>query len=173
MVQGLSWLIWGPLVALLIITLLTAVAIVSNIREQGLVVKALFIALFMVLPVLGWVVTSIITHRLADKYLEAERDTGKRDALIGLQPRQGELFYQREAAAAEERLRYEDILEARVAPAIGERDGKKVCLMLEIEGGRVILLDETLGTATQKADLAREIEASLKDYRRQRMNDER
>jgi hypothetical protein len=44
--------------------------------------------------------------------------------------------------------------------------------MLEIEGGRVILLDETLGTASQKADLAREIENSLKDYRRQRMKDE-
>ena len=164
-VQGLSWLIWGPFVALLIITLLTAVAIGSNIKEQGLVVKALFIALFLVLPVVGWVVTSLITHRLAEKYLETERDAGKRECLIGLQPRQGELFYRREAGATEERLRYEDIREAKVAPALGERDGRNICLMLEIEGGRVILLDETLGTATQKADLAREIEASLKDYR--------
>jgi hypothetical protein len=172
MVQGLSWLIWGPLAALLIITILTGVAIGSNIREQGLGVKALFIAAFLVLPVLGWVVTSLITHRLAERYMEAERDAGKRECLIGLQPRQGELFYRRESGATEERVRYEDILEAKVVPALGERDGKKVCLMLEIEGGRVILLDETLGTAPQKADLAREIEASLKDYRHQRMNDE-
>jgi hypothetical protein len=169
MVHGWNWLIWGPLVALLILTLLTVIAIVTNIKEQGFGVKALFVALFLALPVIGWVVTSLITHRLAEKYLEAERDAGKRECLIGLQPRQGELSYRKEAGA-EERLRYEDIVEARVAPAIGERDGKKVCLMLEIEGGRVILLDETLGTASQKADLAREIEASLKDYRRQRMN---
>jgi hypothetical protein len=51
-----------------------------------------------------------------------------------------------------------------VAPPLGERDGRKVCLILEIEGGRVILLDETLGTQTQKADLAKEIESSVKAF---------
>jgi hypothetical protein len=164
LVQGLSWLTWGPVAALLVITLLTGCAIIFDIREQSLLAKALFIMAFLGLPVLAWAATSLITHRLAESYLEQERAEATQERLIGLRPRQGELFYRFGAGAAEERLPYQEIREVRVAPPLGDRDGRKACLILEIEGGRVILLDETLGTQTQKADLAKEIESSLKNF---------
>lgn len=164
MVQSLSWLTWGPVAALLVIALLTGGAIAFDIREQSLFARALFIVAFLGLPALAWGGASLITHRLAESYLETEREAASQERLIGLRPRQGELFYRLGDGRPEERLPYQEIREVRVAPPLGERDGRKACLILEIEGGRVILLDETLGTQTQKADLAREIETSVKNY---------
>jgi hypothetical protein len=166
-VQGLSWLIWGPVGALLVITILTGLAIFLDISTQSLTLKAFFIVGFLGLPALAWLVTSLTSHRLSERYLDLERDAGTREALIRLRPQQGELFYRTEAVAPEKRVLYQDIREVRAGPAIGEREGQKVCLILNLAGGRLILLDETLGTSAQKADLAHEIGTSLKDYTNQ------
>ena len=51
-VQGLSWLVWGPVGALVIITILTSLAVISDIKEQSLIIRALFILVFLGLPAL-------------------------------------------------------------------------------------------------------------------------
>jgi hypothetical protein len=164
LVQGLSWLTWGPLAALLVIAVLTGFAIALNVREQSAPVRGLFIVLFLGLPVLAWVSATLMTGQLSKKYLEAERSADAQECLIRLQPEQGEFFYRTGAATQEQRLPYERIRQVKVDSPIGARDGKAVCLVLDTDHGPIILLNEKLGTQNQKVDLAREIQQSLNLY---------
>jgi hypothetical protein len=164
LIQGLSWLTWGPLAALLVITLLTGLAIALDVREQSAPVRGLFIILFLGAPVLAWVGATILTNQLSKKYIERERQAEIRESLIRLLPERGELFYQTGPASPEERLAYEHVRQVKVDSAIGGRDGKAACLLLETDYGPIILLNETLGNQNQKLDLAREIQQSLNLY---------
>jgi hypothetical protein len=164
LIQGLAWLTWGPLAALLVITLLTGLAIALDVREQSALVRGLFIILFLGGPVLAWVAATILTNQLAKKYIEKERQAEIQESVIRLLPGQGELFYQTRPSAPEERLAYEYIRQVKVDSAIGGRDGKASCLLLETDDGPIILLNEALGNQNQKLDLAREIQQSLNLY---------
>ena len=53
-IQGLTWLVWGPLSALAVIIILTGLAIVFEAKEQTLLVRALFILAFLGLPAVAW-----------------------------------------------------------------------------------------------------------------------
>jgi hypothetical protein len=163
LVQGLAWLTWGPLAALLMVIILTGLAIGFNIKEQTALIRGLFIALYLGLPALGWVGATIITNTLSKKYLQAEREAEAQECLIRLQPAPGELFYRMNPPGREETLLYQDIREVRVDAAIGSRDGR-TRLILDTRYGPVTLLNETLGSQPQKLDLAREIQQSLKNH---------
>jgi hypothetical protein len=163
LVQGLAWLIWSPLATLLVIIILTGLAIAFNIKEQSAPMRGLFIILFLGLPTVAWVAATAVTHYLSKKYLQAEREAEAQECLIRLHPQQGELFYKITPPGQEEKLLYGDIHEVRVDPAIGSRDGR-VCLILDTPYGSVMLLNETLGTQSQKLDLAREIQRSLNNF---------
>lgn len=164
LIQGLAWLTWGPLAALLVITLLTGLAIALNVREQSALVRGLFIILFLGAPVLAWVAATILTNQLSKKYIERERQAEIRESFIRLLPERGELFYQTGRSVPEERLAYEHIRQVKVDSAIGSRTGKASCLLLETDHGPIILLNEMLGNQNQKLDLAREIQQSLNLY---------
>jgi hypothetical protein len=168
LIQGLSWLTWGPLATLIVIVILTGLAVALNVKEEKASVRALFIFLFLASPTLAWVGATFAANHFSKKHIEAEREAEARQCLIRLQPERGEFFYQTGALVREERLAYERIRKVMVDSAIGARDGKAVCLLLETDYGPLILLDETLGTQAQKVDLARQIQYSLNlhtDYR--------
>src|SRR5262245_47984751 len=52
LVQGLGWLIWGPVGALAVILLLAGLAIAFGINERGWGIKAIFVVAFLALPAL-------------------------------------------------------------------------------------------------------------------------
>jgi len=160
--QGLAWLIWGPAAALLVIIALTGLAIHFNIREQSGVVRLFFVAAFLALPALAWAAATLITGRLSAKYLQAEKEAEARECAIRLNHKQRQFIYKISALAAEERLEFSQIRGIRATPAIGVRDGKALQLTLYTDRGKIVLLDEELGTPAQKVDLAREIEAILR-----------
>ena len=56
------------------------------------------------------------------------------------------------------------IQQVKVTPAIGARDRNAMRLTLRADQGVIVLLDEALGTQTQKIDLAREIQDALQRY---------
>jgi len=162
LVQGLAWLIWGPVTALVVVIALTGLAINFNIREQGGGMRFLFIAAFLILPALAWGVATIVMNRLSARHLQAERDAEAQKCVIRLNQAQGQLIYQIPTADTEEYLAFHQIRGIRATPAIGARDGKSLQLMLHTDRGKIVLLNEALGTTSQKIDLARELEASLR-----------
>lgn len=52
--QSLTWLIWGPVSALIVIIILTGLAIVFKVNEQSLLIKAIFVLAFLGLPAVAW-----------------------------------------------------------------------------------------------------------------------
>jgi hypothetical protein len=165
LVQGLAWLIWGPVGALVLITILTGLAMSLNVRQQSGIFRILFVVAFLGLPGLAWGIVTIVASRLSKKHLQAERRAEAQACIIRLNQQQGQFFYRTPASPTEEKLAYHQIHEVNVTPAIGARDGKSMRLTLDTAQGPIILLNELLGTQAQKVDLAHEIEASLKKYR--------
>jgi len=158
LVQGLAWLIWGPLAALLIVGILIWLAIAVDIRTQSGAVRALIILALLTLPVLAWGVVGLALHLLSRKHLQSEREAGRQECFIRLDQKQAALFYQTTNHPTQEKIPYPQIQQVRVAPAIGSQDIKKVRLLLETDDGPITLLNEKLGTLAQKNDLAQAIE---------------
>ncbi len=157
-VQGLAWLTWGPVTALLVIFILTWVAATWQINQQPWATRGLFIAAFLSLPALVWVVTALVFSRLSAKYVQAERQAGAQECVIRLNPAQRALFYQTTGQVDAQRVAWAAIRQVKVTHTIGERSGKAWRLVLETDGGPIVLLNERLGTHAQKTDLAAEIE---------------
>lgn len=164
LVQGLGWLTWGPVAALLVILILAGLAVGLGINERGWGIKAVFIAAFLGLPALAWGGVALAMTRLSAKFVQAERQAEAQGCLIRLDQKQGELFYQGSAQAEGTVIAYEHIRQAKVTHPIGGRDQQALLLVLETEHGPVILLNESLGTQNQKMDLAHEVQQAVKDY---------
>ena len=94
LVRGLAWLIWGPVGALVVISILTGLAIAFTINEQLLLVRISFIAAFFWIPAITWGIITIIVNRLSAKHLAAERQAEAQECLIRLNQERGEFFYQ-------------------------------------------------------------------------------
>ena len=159
-VQGLAWLIWGPVAALLVVGMLIWLAISLDITQSG-AVRALVILALLILPALAWGVVGLVLHLLSQKHLHAERQAGLQECFIRLNQKQAALFYQTTTHPTEEEILYMQIQQVRVAPAIGRQDIKEMRLLLETDDGPIVLLNEKLGTLTQKNDLAQEIEQAV------------
>jgi len=166
LVKGLAWLIWGPVAALFTIGLLTGIAVAFNIREQSGITRFLFVVAMLGLPALTWGMATIAANRLAAKHLEAERRAEAQECIIRLNRERGEFCYQTMTSPKEEILSFDHIRRVRVKPAIGARDVKSMRLTLDTDNGTIVLLNEALGTRTQKIDLAHEIQTSIEDYTR-------
>jgi hypothetical protein len=164
LVQGLIWLTWGPVAAVLAALFLTGLALVLNVREQTVLTRALFIGAFLILPALAWGGTTLLLNRLARKHLQAEVQADTREVLIGLRPARGELYVRAGREAEEQRVKFSDIRRVKVAQAIGERSGTRVCLIIETGAGPITILDESLGTYPQKVDLAGELDRAIEAY---------
>ena len=158
LVQGLAWLIWGPLAALLVVGILIWLAVAVDIRIQSGTVRALVILALLTLPVLAWGVVGLTLHLLSRKHLQAKRQAGRQECFITLDQKQAALFYQTTNHPTQEKIPYPQIQQVRVAPAIGSQDIKNVRLLLETDDGHITLLNEKLGTLAQKNDLAQAIE---------------
>jgi hypothetical protein len=163
-VQGLSWLIWGPLGALVVIAILTWLAIALNVKAQGGAIRVFFIFAFFVLPAVAWGLLSLVFARLSQKHIQAERQAGARECIIRLHQKQGEFLYQTSRDSPAQKVSFEHIRRIRVAPPIGRRDAKALRLLLETDEETVILIDETWGTPTQKTDLAHELQQAVESY---------
>jgi hypothetical protein len=167
LVQGLAWLTWGPAAALVVVLILTGLAIGLNIREQAGMVRLLFVAAFLLLPALAWGIATILANRLAARHLEAERRAEAQDCFIYLNRARGELSFRVNALAENQQVPFGQIHQVRVTPALGVRDGRSLCLTLDTDRGKIILLNETLGTESQKIDLAREIQMTVSSFKTQ------
>lgn len=161
LVQGLAWLTWGPVSAVLVVLLLAALALIFNVNEQSGVVRGVVVAAFIGLPALAWLGTTLLLNRLSRKHLQAERQAGSRQCLIRLCQGPAELWFRRSEESGEHSLPYRDIQQVKVTRPIGEQVGKKAALTLYTTAGPITLLDETLGTHLQKVDLANEIQKAL------------
>lgn len=164
LVQGLGWLTWGPVGALLVIIVLTGLAVGLGLSERGWLLKALFIGAFLALPALVWAGVALAVTRLAQKHVQAEREAEAQTCLIRLDQKRGELSYQANAQPQAETVAYATIRQAKVTHPIGGRSHQALLLTLETEQGPIILLNESLGSSNQKMDLAHEIQQALKDY---------
>lgn len=164
LVQGLAWLTWGPVAALIVILILTGLAININVQSQGGGTKFLFVAAFLLFPAVAWAIATIVANRLAAKEVIAEREADAKECLIRLGLSTGEFSYRTGDSGQEKNLSFEQIQQVKVTPAIGARDRNAMRLTLRTEQGAIVLLDEALGTQTQKIDLAREIQDALRRY---------
>ena len=79
LVQGLGWLIWGPVGALVVILLLAGLAIAFGISERGWGIKAVFVVAFLALPALAWAGIAAVLAHLSEKFLQAERQADNAD----------------------------------------------------------------------------------------------
>jgi hypothetical protein len=157
MVQGLAWLVWGPVAALLVVAGLIWLAVYLDIRAQTGAMRALLILALLILPALVWGIVALVLQLLSRKYLLVERQAELQECFIRLNQKQATLFYQTTAHPTEEKIPYAQIQQVRVTPAIGSQDIKQMRLVLETDNGPIILLNEKLGTFSQKNDLAQEI----------------
>ncbi|MCB0153547.1 MAG: hypothetical protein KDF65_02035 [Anaerolineae bacterium] len=162
MVQGLSWLTWGPAGAVLSIAGLTGLAIALDVSERSWAFKLLFIAAFVVGPALAWGLVALVSVRLAEPYLRAVRQAERQDCTLRLSQEQGQLLYQSTDPAAAWEVAYADIQGVEVTYPIGVREGSRPLLTLHTRRGPLVLLDERLGNKSQKLDLVGKIEAALK-----------
>ncbi len=164
LVQGLGWLTWGPVAALLMVMVLAWLAVAFNIREQSGPIRAMFVAGFLGLPALAWGLVTVIATRLSEKYLQAERQAGRQESVIRLNQKAGTLAYQLAPDSAETVVPYAHIRQVKVAYPIGGKENKVPRLSLETNDTSITLLKEALGTRAQKAELAGEIQESVKRY---------
>ncbi len=162
LVQGLGWLTWGPVSALLVIIFLIGLAIALEINQQGWGLKGPFMAALLILPALVWGGVSALLARLSAPHLQAERQAGGQECVIKLnQPRQ-ELVYYTTARPKAQTIAYAEIRQVRVAPPLGATDNHLLRLVIETSDGPLILLNEKLGTQNQKLDLAQVIQQAIK-----------
>lgn len=164
LLQGLTWLIWGPISAVVVVATLTFLAILLEVKDQAILVKALFVLAFLVFPALAWGAAIVISNRLAGRYIKAEREAEARECEIRVSPAQAKLYYQTPRSSEASVFPFDHIRAVKITEPIGVRDGSSVCLTLETEQGKVILLDESLGTEAQKYDLAREMQDALQRH---------
>ncbi len=164
LVQGLGWLTWGPVGALLTVLVLAGLAVGLGLSERGWLFKALFIGAFLALPALTWGGVALAMARLSQKHVQAERQAEAQTCLISLNQKHGELSYQSNNHPQAETVAYAAIRQAKVTHPIGGRSHQALLLTLETEYGPVILLNESLGTSAQKMDLAHEIQQALKAH---------
>lgn len=167
LVQGLAWLTWGPVAALLAVVVVAVLAISFEVSEQSGGVRALFIAAFLALPALGWGVITLIFSRLSQKHLQREREALAQECVIRFNQEQGQLFYQTTQYPDEKKIDYAEIRQFRVVYPLGAKQNPVPRLIVETEDGPLILLSETLGSQTQKVDLANELQMILKKYAKQ------
>lgn len=161
LVQGLAWLIWGPIGAVVVALVLAWLAMAYQIKEQSAGVKILFIALFVMLPALVWGGIVLATIQLSKKYLQAARRAEAQECVIRLNQKLRQLLFQTTSPPTEKKFAFKDIQQAKVTHPIGERNGKNVLLTLTTTEGAVVLLNESLGTQAQKTDLALRIQQAL------------
>jgi hypothetical protein len=161
-VQGLAWLTWGPVGALLAVFILTWLAVTLNVKEQAGTIRIFFVVAFLGLPALAWGGMTLVFNRLSEKYLQAERQAETEECVIRLKQKQRELFYQTTTSPTEKKVAYTHIRQARLAHPIGERGVKALRLILETEEGTVVLLSEALGTHAQKTDLVHKIQLAVR-----------
>jgi hypothetical protein len=164
LVQGLAWLTWGPVSAVLVVFLLAGLALAFQVREQATAIQGGVIVAFLALPALAWVGATIILNRLSQKHLQAERQADTHECRIRLKQDTAELLFRPRLYAQEQRLAYDQIRQARISYPLGERTSKTVRLTLDTDAGPVTLLGEELGSRLQKVDLANEIQQALKAY---------
>ncbi len=163
LVQGLAWLTWGPVAALLAVVILAGLAVSFDVRDQSGAMRAFFVAAFLILPALAWGGATVALTRLSARHLQAERQADSQECIIRLNQKRGEFFYQTTAHPQGKKLAYNDIHQARLTYPLGQR-GKAPRLTLDTNEGVAVLLDETLATQAQKSDLANEIQQALKIY---------
>ena len=165
-VQGLAWLTWGPVGALVGVVLLTTLAILFDLREQTALMKVLFIGAFLLVPALIWVGLTLLVTLRSQKYLQVVREAETQICTICLRQNEGQIRVKRPTSLTDQTIAYADIQQAKVTYPIGEQEGKKTRLTLNTEAGPIILLNETLGTQTQKIDLAQKIQQMVDAYRK-------
>lgn len=163
-VQGLVWLTWGPVAALLVVVVLAGLAINLNVKEQIGAMKALFVVAFFGLPAVAWGIATIVLNWLAKKHLQLERQAGRQQGVIRLNQERGELYYQTTAHPQETRLAYQAIRQPRISYSFGEQQHQTGRLTLDTDNGPVVLLNEELGTRAQKIDLADQVRTALNAY---------
>ena len=163
-VQGLAWLTWGPVGALLVIFLLTGMAMAWQINQQSWTVRGFFILAFLSLPALVWVAVALVFKQLAVKHVQAARQAGTAECVIRLNQAEGLLVYQIKGQSGPHTVPYGDIRRVRVAPAVEVRGSEAWRLVLDTDARPIVLLDEKLGTHPQKIDLAAEIQHTIDAY---------
>jgi hypothetical protein len=94
--------------------------------------------------------------------VQAERQAERQDCTIRINRQNGELGFSGSAQPEEIHLPFAHIQQARTSHALGGRGAKAVRLTLETSDGSLILLNESLGTPAQKADLAAAIQEALR-----------
>jgi hypothetical protein len=161
LVQGLAWLTWGPVIAVLVVLLLAGLALILNVREQSGFVRGAIVAAFLGLPALAWIGTTLLLNRLSQKHLQAERQADARECVIRLCQGEKVFYFRSSDESQEQSLPYSKIDQAKVTRPIGEQVGKNVRLTLNTDDGPVTVLDEALGTRIQKIDLATEIQKAV------------
>ncbi len=161
MVQGLAWLIWGPLGAVIVAMVLASLAMAFDVKTQPAGVKILFIALFVILPALVWGGIVLLTIHFSRRHIQAVRQAEAKECTIRLDQQDRALFIQTTPPLSERKLSFSDIQQAQVTHPIGERHGHRALLTLTTKEGAVVLLDEMLGTQDQKTDLAIRIQKIL------------
>ena len=160
-VQGLAWLVWGPVAALLVVGVLVLLAIALNVKTQSDAVRGLVIMALLFLPALVWGLVIILLQVLSRKHLQAEREAETQACTLKLNQPQAALFYHTTAHPTEEKIPFGQIQQVRVTSTIGSQDVKDMRLILETDDGPIILLNENLGTLSQKHDLAQAIEHAI------------
>ena len=160
-IQGLAWLVWGPVGAVAAVACVAVAAVMFSVQDQSGLVRAVFIALFLLLPAILWGGLTVLVMQRSKPYLEAVRQNESQTCLLYLNQKQGLLTIKSAPSAPEQQIAYQDIQQATVTFPIGEQDGNRSRLTLQTINGSLILLNEALGTRLQKQELAQKIQHSL------------
>ena len=163
-IQGLAWLVWGPVGAVAAVACVAVAAVLFSVQDQSGLVRAVFIALFLLLPAIVWGGLTLLVMQRSKPYLEAVRQNESQTCTIYLNQKQGVLTIKHASPASEQQIAYQDIQQATVTFPVGEQDGNRARLTVQTTNGPFILLNEALGTRLQKQELAQKIQHSLAAY---------
>ncbi len=170
--QGLAWLTWGPAAAVVAVLVITVFAITLDVREQSGAMRALFIGLFLIVPAVSWWIVMTVFSRISQRHVDAARSADAKICSIQLHQDEGILRYQTTQPVTKEQVSFRHIQQAKLEAPVGERDSKKVKLTLETHQGPIVLLNEALGTRTQKLDLANIIQEAIDRHKADQADDD-
>lgn len=161
--RSLTWVIYGPTLAIVAVTIMGLVAWGFEVRSQSTAVKLLVVCAMVLLPVLFWVIGGGIINKMAQRALEQQIQASREHVELKLDLAAKTFQLNQELPIPFDQITgFKLVSDAGVYYEPKEEGSSMVNLVMKTKQGQVTLLKKNLGTLRQKLQLIHQLKTSIK-----------
>lgn len=161
--RSLTWVIYGPTLAMVAVTIMGLVAWGLEVRSQSTAIKLFVVCAMVLLPVLFWVIGGGIINKMVQRALEQQIQAGREHVELKLDLAAKMFQLNQELPIPFDQITsFKLVSDAGVYYEPNEEGSSMVNLVMKTKQGQIILLKKNLGTLRQKLQLINQLEASIK-----------